>query len=134
MEDWEAPYEGGADALGERVRTLRRSAGLSQAELAGGRFSKEYVSQIERGKTRPTRETLAWLAGRLETDTEYLEHGLSRADTERLEADTRNAELLLEAHRYEEALRGVPHRPRTQPPRACPRSGSASSPEKRGPS
>ena len=105
MEDWEAPPDGGADALGERVRTLRRSAGLSQAELAGGRFSKEYVSQIERGKTRPTRETLEWLAGRLETDTEYLEHGVTRADAERLEADTRAAELLLEAYRYEEALR-----------------------------
>jgi tetratricopeptide (TPR) repeat protein len=106
MEDWEAPAGGGADALGERVRTLRRSAGLSQAELAGGRFSKEYVSQIERGKTRPTRETLEWLAGRLETDTEYLEHGLSRADMERLEADARAAERLLEAHQYEEALQG----------------------------
>jgi tetratricopeptide (TPR) repeat protein len=103
-EDWEAPPDGGADALGERVRTLRRSAGLSQAELAGGRFSKEYVRQIERGKTRPTRETLEWLAGRLETDTAYLEHGLSRADTERIEADARTAELLLDAHRYEEAL------------------------------
>ena len=104
MEDWEAPPDGGADALGERVRTLRRSAGLSQAELAAGRFSKEYMSQIERGKTRPTRETLEWLAGRLETDTAYLEHGLSRADTERIEADALTAELLLDAHRYEEAL------------------------------
>ena len=103
-EDWESPPDGGTAALGERVRLLRRSIGLSQAELAGGRFSKEYLSQIERGKTRPTRETLEWLAGRLETDTEYLEHGLSRADTERLEADAHAAELLLESHRYEEAL------------------------------
>ena len=61
-EDWESPLDGVAVALGERVRLLRRSAGLSQAELAGGRFSKEYVSQIERGKTRPTEETVAWLA------------------------------------------------------------------------
>ena len=51
-----------AIALGERVRRLRAAAGLSQTELAGGRFSKEYVSQIERGKTRPTADTLAWLA------------------------------------------------------------------------
>ena len=103
-EDWESSPDGGTAALGERVRLLRRSIGLSQAELAGGRFSKEYLSQIERGKTRPTRETLEWLAGRLETDTEYLEHGLSRADTERLESDAHAAELLLESHRYEEAV------------------------------
>ena len=77
--DWEQPDGTGAPTVGERVRSLRRSAGLSQAELAGGRFSKEYVSQIERGKTRPTDETLEWLADRLATDREFLEYGVSRA-------------------------------------------------------
>ena len=47
-----------AAELGERVRRLRVAAGLSQTQLAAGRFSKEYVSQIERGKTRPTADTL----------------------------------------------------------------------------
>ena len=61
--------------VGERLRLLRRSAGLSQAELAGGRFSKEYVSQIERGKTQPTDETLEWLADRLGVERSYLETG-----------------------------------------------------------
>src|SRR6202162_5230238 len=51
--------------LGERVRQLRVAAGLTQTDLAGDRFSKEYVSQIERGKTRPTRETIEWLASKL---------------------------------------------------------------------
>ena len=37
-----------------RVRGPRTARGLTQTELAGDRFSKEYVSQIERGKTRPT--------------------------------------------------------------------------------
>ena len=40
--------------LGGRVRQLRIARGLTQTDLAGDRFSKEYVSQIERGKTRPT--------------------------------------------------------------------------------
>ena len=44
--------------LGDRLRLLRVSVGLTQTELAGERFSKEYVSQIERGKTRPTAETI----------------------------------------------------------------------------
>ena len=52
----------GSARLGERVRQLRVAAGLTQTDLAGDRFSKEYVSQIERGKTRPTRETIEWLA------------------------------------------------------------------------
>ena len=83
--------------VGERVRSLRRSAGLSQEALAAGRFSKEYVSQIERGKTRPTPETLEWLADRLATDREFLEHGFSRAAAEQCEAAVRNAEQLAEA-------------------------------------
>ena len=39
----------GQSDLGQRVRKLRIAAGLSQTELAAGRFSKEYVSEIERG-------------------------------------------------------------------------------------
>src|SRR5919201_1412951 len=49
--------------LGERLRQLRVSAGLTQTDLAGDRFSKEYVSQIERGKTRPTREAIEEFEG-----------------------------------------------------------------------
>ena len=41
--------------LGERVRRLRNARGLTQTELAAARVSKEYISQIETGKTRPTK-------------------------------------------------------------------------------
>jgi transcriptional regulator with XRE-family HTH domain len=105
--DWEQPEDLGVRTIGERVRSLRRSAGLSQEELAAGRFSKEYVSQIERGKTRPTPETLEWLAGRLDTDREFLEHGVSRRDGERLDASLSEAERLLGLARYDEALRAL---------------------------
>ena len=37
-----------------RLRELRRAAGLTQDELAAGRFTKQYVSQIERGATVPS--------------------------------------------------------------------------------
>src|ERR671919_282931 len=63
--------------LGERLRQLRVAAGMTQTDLAGDRFSKEYVSQIERGKTRPTRETIEWLAGRLSVDAGFLANGVS---------------------------------------------------------
>jgi len=89
--------------LGERLRTLRVAAGLTQSELAGGRFSKEYLSQIERGRTRPTVETLDWLAGRLGVDPEYLESGVSAEERSRAEVVLARAEALLEAHRYVEA-------------------------------
>jgi tetratricopeptide (TPR) repeat protein len=82
---------------GERLRQLRVAAGLTQSELAGDRFSKEYVSQIERGKTRPTRETIEWLAGRLGVDPGFLANGVATDERGRLEAALARAEALIEA-------------------------------------
>jgi tetratricopeptide (TPR) repeat protein len=92
-------------ALGERLRRLRVAAGLSQTQLAAGRFSKEYVSQIERGKTRPTADTLAWLAERLGADADFLSSGVSTTDRYRTEAALARAELLVDQHLYDEAVR-----------------------------
>jgi len=97
----EQPSE--AVELGERVRRLRIAAGLSQTELAAGRFSKEYVSQIERGKTRPTADTLTWLAERLDADPTFLASGVSAAERYRWEAVLARGEALVEQHQYEGA-------------------------------
>jgi tetratricopeptide (TPR) repeat protein len=93
-----------AARLGERVRALRIAAGLTQSDLAAGRFSKEYISQIERGKTRPTADTIAWLAERLSIDPAYLAHGVSTEERTKLEAMLSRGEALSEAHRYPEAI------------------------------
>ena len=90
--------------LGERLRQLRVAASMTQTDLAGERFSKEYVSQIERGKTRPTRETIDWLAQRLGVDAGYLANGVSADERGRVDAALARAEALLEARRNEEAL------------------------------
>ena len=91
-------------ALGERVRQLRIARGLTQTELAGSRFSKEYVSQIERGKTRPTAETVEWLADRLGVDATFLEIGVSSSERERVESVIARAEAALESNRHEDAV------------------------------
>jgi tetratricopeptide (TPR) repeat protein len=90
--------------LGERVRQLRVAAGLTQSELAGDRCSKEYVSQIERGKTRPPRETIEWIAARLGVDADFLAHGVSADQRGRVEAALARGEALTEANRETEAL------------------------------
>ncbi|HEX3686086.1 MAG TPA: tetratricopeptide repeat protein [Gaiellaceae bacterium] len=94
----------GTARLGERVRQLRVAAGLTQTDLAGDRFSKEYVSQIERGKTRPTRETVEWLAGKLGVDAAFLEKGVSADERSRVEAMLARAEALANSHQYDEAI------------------------------
>src|SRR5437867_10066292 len=90
--------------LGERLRQLRVAAGLTQSELAGTRFSKEYVSQIERGKTRPARETVEWLAEQLGVDADFLANGVTADQRGRVEAALARAEALAEANREPEAL------------------------------
>src|SRR6478609_82394 len=89
--------------LGERLRQLRVAAGLTQTELAGDRCSKEYVSQIERGKTRPTTETIEWLAERLGVDAGFLASGVATDERARLEGALSRAEALYEAQEDEEA-------------------------------
>lgn len=90
--------------VGARVRERRQAAGLTQAGLAGERFSKEYVSQIERDQTRPTAETLEWLAGRLGTDSAFLEQGVSAADAAQAEEMLQRAQELVDEHRYADAV------------------------------
>src|SRR5829696_7829448 len=90
--------------LGDRLKLLRVAAGLTQTELAGDRFSKEYVSQIERGKTRPTAETVEWLAQRLNVDPSFLSSGVSTDERGRVEALLARAEALSKAYRYKDAV------------------------------
>src|SRR5919109_840897 len=90
--------------LGERLRQLRVAAGMTQTDLAGDHFSKEYVSQIERGKTRPTAETIRWLAERLGVDAGFLANGVSADERGRVDAALARADALLEARRNDEAL------------------------------
>jgi tetratricopeptide (TPR) repeat protein len=96
-----------ATRLGDRVRQLRVAAGMTQTDLAGSRFSKEYVSQIERGKTRPTRETVEWLAHRLGVDADFLQNGVSTDERSRIETLLTRAEALAEAHKCADALEQI---------------------------
>jgi tetratricopeptide (TPR) repeat protein len=103
-----------SSGLGARLRQLRVGASLTQSELAGDRFSKEYLSQIERGKTRPTHDTLAWIAERLNVDVSYLETGQSWNEYAAVEAAVMRAEAATEGQQYDdalEALDGLQHSP-----------------------
>ncbi|HXV32376.1 MAG TPA: tetratricopeptide repeat protein [Gaiellaceae bacterium] len=93
-----------ASTLGQRLRQARIACGLTQSELADSRFSKQYVSQLERDRLRPTGETLLWLAERLEIDPSYLETGVDGRQRERVESAVARAEAAVEAHDYAEAI------------------------------
>src|SRR5918912_1806430 len=96
-----------AGGLGERVRRLRNERGLTQTELAAARVSKEYISQIETGKTRPTQQTVSWLAECLGVDPHYLEDGVSDRDYREHEAVVVRAEDAVLDKRYHDAVEAI---------------------------
>lgn len=90
--------------LGQRVRQARIARGLTQSALADSRFSKQYVSQIERDQLRPTDATLRWIADQLEVDPQFLATGIDGRELERVESVIARGEAALEAHDYAEAI------------------------------
>ena len=57
--------------LGEKLRTARLEAGLSQRQLCGEEITRNMLSQIESGKARPSMTTLQYLAARLDQPVSY---------------------------------------------------------------
>lgn len=79
-----------AKRIGVRLRTARTEAGLTQAQLAEGRYTKAYISALENGLVKPSMAALHFLAGRLQIPIEQLLSDRELAWT-RLEADLRLA-------------------------------------------
>ena len=52
-------------AIGERLRTARKRAGLTQQALAGSRYTKAYISALETGVAKPSMAALNYLSERL---------------------------------------------------------------------
>ncbi len=87
-----------AHSIGVRIRQARLQAGLTQQQLAGGRYSKAYVSALENGASKPSVAALNYLAARLDMSAAVLLAGEADHWT-RLEAD-----VLLASGRWQEAL------------------------------
>ncbi|MEU8380439.1 helix-turn-helix transcriptional regulator [Streptosporangium sp. NPDC048865] len=81
--------------IGDRVRGLRLSRRMSQAQLAGPDLSDSYVSLIESGKRTPTPVVARLLADRLGCTTEFLLHGIEPRQRIDTELGLRHAELEL---------------------------------------
>ena len=54
-----------AESVGARIKEARLAAGLTQARLAEGRYTKAYISALENGLSKPSLAALNFIAGRL---------------------------------------------------------------------
>jgi tetratricopeptide (TPR) repeat protein len=75
-----------ARSIGERIRAARLRAGLTQQQLAEGRYTKAYVSALEKGLAKPSMAALTFFSERLGLPPSHFL--VDRADVwSRLEAD-----------------------------------------------
>jgi len=87
-----------ARRVGERIRQARTRMGLTQRQLAEGRYTAAYISALERGLAKPSMAALTFLSERL---------GVSVPDLvaeERPAAGRLEADLLMAAGTAQEAL------------------------------
>ena len=61
------------------IRRARLAAGLTQQQLAAGRYTKAYVSALENGHSKPSMAALSFLAERLGLPTSRIPRGQGRA-------------------------------------------------------
>ena len=87
-----------AQRIGERIKSARLQAGLTQQQLAADRYTKAYVSALENGIAKPSMAALNFLASRLGLPASRFLGDESRAWA-RLEAD-----LLLAAGQWQDAV------------------------------
>lgn len=84
--------------IGARIRRARVAAGLTQQQLATGRYTKAYVSALENGLSKPSMAALSFFAERLGLPTSRFLEDESEGWT-RLQAD-----LELAAGRWQQAV------------------------------
>jgi tetratricopeptide (TPR) repeat protein len=89
-----------AERIGGRIRAARLKAGLTQQQLAEGRYTKAYISALEKGHAKPSMAALNFLSERLRLSPSHFLGGEDARWT-RLEVD-----LLLASGRWLEAADG----------------------------
>lgn len=93
--------------VGARLRRLRIARGLTQRELGGPRYTHAYVSSIEAGRRRPSREALEHFAAKLEVDVEQLLTGRTPGLETRLRLRLQDARVQISDGRFEDADAGL---------------------------
>jgi transcriptional regulator with XRE-family HTH domain len=86
---------GQMSTFAERLKALRRGAGLSQTELAGDGISPSYVSLLESGRRTPSPAVAALLAAKLGCSASELLDGELSERERRMQLELAYAELAL---------------------------------------
>jgi tetratricopeptide (TPR) repeat protein len=99
-------------SLGERIRARRKELGLTQTQLGGQDLTKGFISLVEKGRAKPSLETLLLLAERLQKPVSYFLEPGTLLSTRAVRVAVSSAWISLKqgdytraAEHFEEALR-----------------------------
>jgi tetratricopeptide (TPR) repeat protein len=100
-----------ARRIGTAIRQARLRAGLTQAEVAKGRYTSAYISALERGLAKPSMAAITFISERLGVPVRQFLAGEDLGSS-RLEADLLLAagEAQASLDRYQTLLDGAPDR------------------------
>ena len=87
--------------IGKKLRSLRKEKGMTLEEVAGEKFTKGYLSQIELGKVTPSFKVLTHLAAQLKVDLAHLIGAGNQLDYQLARLET-----LFAAKKYKDVLFG----------------------------
>ncbi|WP_162251518.1 MULTISPECIES: helix-turn-helix domain-containing protein [unclassified Nocardioides] len=93
--------------LGQRIRTARVAAAMTQAQVAAGEVTAAYLSRIEDGQRRPEASLLERMATRMGVSLDDLLLGVSRDQVQELQLAVDHAELSLVSGDGAGALRAI---------------------------
>jgi tetratricopeptide (TPR) repeat protein len=93
--------------VGGRLRRLRHARGLTQRELGEPRYTHAYVSTIEAGRRRPSRQALEHFAAKLGVEVDELLTGRPPDLETRLRLRLQDARIAISDGRFEEADRDL---------------------------
>lgn len=72
LSNMEPEYHDLLHRIAARIRQRRRELGMTQEELAGDRYTKSFISQVEKATVWPSLLALAYIARRLRCPIEWL--------------------------------------------------------------
>jgi tetratricopeptide (TPR) repeat protein len=89
------------------LKRARKKLKITQKDLAGDRFKRQYISIIETGETDLSYVARDYITKKLKLPKLYFDTGLFKEEKERLDELTYEVDKLTDAFKYDEALKKV---------------------------
>jgi len=89
------------------LKRARKKLKITQKDLAGDRFKRQYISIIETGETELSYVAREYITKKLKLPKSYFDTGLFKEEKERLDELTYEVDKLTDAFKYDKALKKV---------------------------